>query len=152
MVSLREALGAEVIVHFSVAAKQAVTEDVRELAQDVGDDRAVRDLTQGGPEQTTVVGRFSPRSRVREDEAIDVAVDMRSLHFFDPETGTGIHDATNGREGSNMSRNRTAAVAMLVGVTAIALVAASFAGAHHDADARVRGLRLDLVRRDLDRF
>jgi multiple sugar transport system ATP-binding protein len=96
-VSLREALGAEVIVHFSVAARQAVTEDVRELAQDVGDDRAVRDLSEGGPEQTTVVGRFAPRSRVREGETIDVAVDMRSLHFFDPETGIGVYDATNGK-------------------------------------------------------
>ncbi len=99
-VSLREALGSEVIVHFSVAARQAVTEDVRELAQDVGDDRAVRDLTEGGPEQTTVVGRFAPRSRVREGETIEVSVDMRSLHFFDPETGIGIYDATNGRKGA----------------------------------------------------
>ena len=39
-VKLREALGSEIMVHFTVDAQQAVTEDVRELAEDVGDDRA----------------------------------------------------------------------------------------------------------------
>jgi hypothetical protein len=29
---------------------------------------------------------------VRVDETIDVAVDTRSLHFFDPETSQGIYD------------------------------------------------------------
>ena len=38
---LREALGSEVLVHFSVAARQAVTDEMRELAEDVGDDRVV---------------------------------------------------------------------------------------------------------------
>jgi multiple sugar transport system ATP-binding protein len=35
-VELREALGPEIMVHFSVDAKPALTEDVRELAQDAG--------------------------------------------------------------------------------------------------------------------
>src|SRR5581483_2416670 len=35
---LREALGSEVLVHFSIAARRAVTEETRELAEDVGDD------------------------------------------------------------------------------------------------------------------
>ncbi len=43
-VEMREALGSEVLVHFTIAAPQAVTEDVRELAEDVGDDRAVGQL------------------------------------------------------------------------------------------------------------
>ena len=41
-VEMREALGSEVLVHFTIAAPQAVTDDVRELAEDVGDDRARR--------------------------------------------------------------------------------------------------------------
>ena len=34
-----------------------------------------------------IVGRFGARSRVQEGETIEVAVDTRALHFFDPETG-----------------------------------------------------------------
>src|SRR6266542_835329 len=36
-VKLREALGSEIMVHFTVQARAAVTEDVRELAADVGE-------------------------------------------------------------------------------------------------------------------
>ena len=43
-VEMREALGSEVLVHFTIAAPQAVTDDVRELVEDVGDDRAVDQL------------------------------------------------------------------------------------------------------------
>jgi multiple sugar transport system ATP-binding protein len=39
-----------------------------------------------------IVGRFGPRSRVKAGDTIDVAVDTRSLHFFDPETALGIYD------------------------------------------------------------
>jgi multiple sugar transport system ATP-binding protein len=90
-VELREALGSEVLVHFSIAARQAMTEDVRELAQDVGDDRAVQQLEEGAPAETTLVGRFGARSRVRAGETVEIAVDTRALHFFDPETGLGIY-------------------------------------------------------------
>jgi multiple sugar transport system ATP-binding protein len=87
-VVLREALGAEIMVHFTIDAKPAVTEDVRELAKDVGDERAI----ERQEERTTMVGRFNPRTRVREGETAEVAVDTRALHFFDPETGAGIYD------------------------------------------------------------
>jgi multiple sugar transport system ATP-binding protein len=87
---LREALGSEMLVHFAVAARQAVTDEVRELAEDIGDDRALEQLSEKGLPQTTLVGRFSPRSRIREGDAIEVAVDPGALHFFDPETGLAI--------------------------------------------------------------
>jgi multiple sugar transport system ATP-binding protein len=96
-VELREALGSEVMVHFGVDAKPAYTEDVRELAEDVGVERA-------GPaavaeeHQAVLVGRFGARSRVREGDEIDVAVDTRALHFFDPETGSGIYDGQPRKE------------------------------------------------------
>ncbi len=89
-VKLREALGSEIMVHFEVDARPAMTEDVRELAKDVGEDLEAA----SGDSHATVVGRFDPRSRVREGETVPVAVDTRSLHFFDPETGTGIYDQT----------------------------------------------------------
>jgi multiple sugar transport system ATP-binding protein len=87
---LRESLGAEVLVHFKVAARQAATEDVRELAEDVGDDRALEQLTGGTPAEAQLVGRFSPQTRIREGDAIEVAVDARALHFFDADTGLAI--------------------------------------------------------------
>jgi multiple sugar transport system ATP-binding protein len=91
-VKLREALGAELMVHFTVDAPQALTDDVRELAEDT-DATAVRGLEEPAAE-TTMIGRFGARSRVQEGETIEVAVDTRALHFFDPETGAGIYDGT----------------------------------------------------------
>jgi len=94
-VELTEALGSEVMVHFSIDAQPAITDEVRELQKDAG----------GGeqPEQrphpegrTTLVGRFGARSRARKGEAVRVSVDTRALHFFDPDTGLGIYDGTKG--------------------------------------------------------
>ena len=87
---LTEALGSEIMVHFSIKAKNAMTEEVRELAEDVGDERAVDQAA--NDDSATLVGRFGARSRVRPGEPIEVAVDTRSLHFFDPHTGLGIYD------------------------------------------------------------
>jgi multiple sugar transport system ATP-binding protein len=89
---LREALGAEVLVHFTVEARQAVTSEVRELAEDVGDDRALVQLGSGSP-RATLVGRFSPRTRIREGDRFEAAVDLHALHFFDSESGHAIHDS-----------------------------------------------------------
>jgi multiple sugar transport system ATP-binding protein len=87
-VSLREALGSEIIVHATTDARPAVTDEVRELAADVG----IEALDPGNG-HATVVGRFGSRSRVRAGDDVDVVVDVRSLHFFDPQTGLGIYDA-----------------------------------------------------------
>jgi multiple sugar transport system ATP-binding protein len=92
-VQLREALGSEVIVHARIAVPAAQTEQIEELTEDLG----VRTLDGGGAEgdgnrETTIVGRLSPHSSVREGETAEVVVDTRQLHFFDPETGLGIYD------------------------------------------------------------
>jgi len=87
-VQLTEALGSEIMVHFTIDAQHAVTEEMRELAEDTGDDRALEHRD----EQATLVGRFGARSRVRVGDDVDVAVDTRALHFFDPHTGLGIYD------------------------------------------------------------
>jgi multiple sugar transport system ATP-binding protein len=85
-VRLREALGSEIMVHLGLDARAAVTDETRELAVDVGIDPS------GGQDaETTVVGRFSPRSRVRAGEPAAAVVDTRELHFFDPQTGLGIY-------------------------------------------------------------
>jgi multiple sugar transport system ATP-binding protein len=83
-VRLREALGAEVLVHFATTARQAMTDEMRELAEDMGADRP------RGGQEAVLVGRFNPRSRVSAGDQVDVAVDPLSLHFFDPQTGLTI--------------------------------------------------------------
>jgi multiple sugar transport system ATP-binding protein len=90
-VELREALGSEVLAHVAIDARPAVTEDVRELAADIGADAP--DAAPGGPgeEGAVLVGSFGPRSGVREDDGVEIAVDTRNLHFFDPETSLGIY-------------------------------------------------------------
>jgi multiple sugar transport system ATP-binding protein len=94
-VRLREALGSEVMVHFDVDARPAVTDEMRELALDIGDASA---LDQAG-EQATIVGRFDAHSRVRSGDEIEAGIDTRSMHFFDPETGRGIYDTTTNDQG-----------------------------------------------------
>jgi multiple sugar transport system ATP-binding protein len=90
-VELREALGSELMVHFRISAPAAMTEEVRELAEDAG--ATPEDLAGGDARHSVVVGRFGPDSQVRERETAEVAVDTRALHFFDTETGTAIYDA-----------------------------------------------------------
>jgi multiple sugar transport system ATP-binding protein len=88
-VTLREALGAEIMVHFAVDAPSAITEDVKELAEDIGG--ADRLEAHAEESSSVIVGRFGARSRVKPGDQIDVAVDTRQLHFFDVETGAGIY-------------------------------------------------------------
>jgi multiple sugar transport system ATP-binding protein len=86
---LRESLGSEVMAHFTVGARPALTDDVRELAQEHGDHvRAAGDASA----DATLVGRFDPRTRAQEGQAVTVALHTRSMHFFDPETNLAIYD------------------------------------------------------------
>ncbi len=90
-VSLEEALGSELMVHFTVDAPPAVTDEIRELQRDAGQDGQTTG-TQGAREgETTIVGRFSPRSRVRVGDTVDAVVNTANLHFFDPDSGLGIY-------------------------------------------------------------
>ncbi|HYS34738.1 MAG TPA: sn-glycerol-3-phosphate ABC transporter ATP-binding protein UgpC [Pseudonocardiaceae bacterium] len=83
---LVEAMGSDVLVHFPIEARPARTEHTRELA-DEGAMLALPDEKRG---MTTLVGRFSPRTRVFEGQPVLVRVDTARLHFFDPETGSSI--------------------------------------------------------------
>jgi multiple sugar transport system ATP-binding protein len=84
---LVEAMGSDVLVHFPVEARPAATDDTRELA-DEGSMLALPDAVREGV--TTLVGRFSPRTRVFEGQPVAVRVDTARLHFFDPATGSSI--------------------------------------------------------------
>jgi len=96
-VDLREALGHEVVVHCTIQAPPAMTEDARELRADIGAE-AVADghaHAQGG--STTILARLDPRTQVRKGDAVELVVDTTALHFFDPDDGSSIRDrATEG--------------------------------------------------------
>jgi multiple sugar transport system ATP-binding protein len=101
VVELREALGSELMVHFTVeGTRAAYTEDVKELAHDAGapvDGPALESKGSGA----LLVGRFGARASVEEAKAVEVAVDTRSLHFFDAETSEGIYDGQASQKGAS---------------------------------------------------
>jgi multiple sugar transport system ATP-binding protein len=90
-VSLREALGADVLVHVAIAAPPVLTEDARELATDVGQEALLDAEARARAGQSTFLARLSPRTTAREGEPIELAVDVTRFNFFDPETGLGIY-------------------------------------------------------------
>jgi multiple sugar transport system ATP-binding protein len=71
-VRLVEALGSELMVHLEV-------DDAKRV--DSGDPDAPQDLVGGGV--ANAVARFSPRSRVRVDQEVEIVVATENLHFFD---------------------------------------------------------------------
>jgi multiple sugar transport system ATP-binding protein len=95
-VQLVEALGSEIVLHAAIEAKPALTEDVRELAQDLGEE-----LEEEPEATTTLVGRVGARSSLSEGDAAELVVDTGAVHFFDLETGAGIYDdeTTKGASG-----------------------------------------------------
>ena len=90
-VDLREALGSDVIVHFAVDARPAVTEDVKELAVDVGVEALERVQDHAERGRTNMVARLNPRTRAQKGDTIKLIVDTSRLHFFDVDDGTGIY-------------------------------------------------------------
>jgi multiple sugar transport system ATP-binding protein len=86
-VTLTEALGSEIVVHFDVDAPRVVTEDTRILEKHIG----TVDVP-GHEAANRFVASFAPRSRVRPHDEIEVVVDTERLHFFDTGSGAAIRD------------------------------------------------------------
>jgi multiple sugar transport system ATP-binding protein len=84
-VSLVEALGAQIVVHFEVDAPKVVTADTKALEKDAHTEDVPTHV-----EGTKFVAAFAPRSRVKIGDTIQVVVDTERMHFFDPETGDAI--------------------------------------------------------------
>jgi len=90
-VVLREALGADVLVHFNIQAPMVATDDVRELADDVGQE-AIELVEQAAASgESRFVARLSPRTEAAKGKPIELVVDVHRLHFFDPDTGLGVY-------------------------------------------------------------
>jgi len=76
-VRLVEALGSELMVHLSIDAKRVKSGDP-DAHEEFGDGDA------------NAVARFSPRSRVRVDDEMEITVTTENLHFFDARTHEAI--------------------------------------------------------------
>jgi multiple sugar transport system ATP-binding protein len=77
-----EALGFEKIVYFDIDAKQVIQEDALDLDEDA-------EVIHHG-EGTRISGRFSPASKARVGDTINVAVAVEEAHFFDMDSGLAI--------------------------------------------------------------
>jgi multiple sugar transport system ATP-binding protein len=90
-VVLLEALGADVVAHVTVSAPPVMTDDVKELAHDVGAEavQAVEQRAAAG--ESTFLARLSPRTGAKQGQPLELVVDTSRLHFFDPRTGEGIY-------------------------------------------------------------
>jgi multiple sugar transport system ATP-binding protein len=87
-VDLLEALGSEVLAHFTVDAPPVVTDDTKELVRDLGGTEQLEARAQEGT--STFVARLDPRTGARRGETLELVVDVERMHFFDLETGAGI--------------------------------------------------------------
>ena len=85
-----EALGTETNVHFCVDAPPVITDEVLELAADLGKDEAARFEQRARQGRNEFVARVDPKTQVRTGDAIDLSVDTAQLHFFDPATGAAV--------------------------------------------------------------
>ena len=83
-VELIEALGSESMAYFRVEAKAVQSEGVMPEDEVAG--------TEGGAVtgRPNLVASFPPHIRLRVDQDVPIAVDVASLHFFDPETGAPL--------------------------------------------------------------
>jgi multiple sugar transport system ATP-binding protein len=80
-----EALGSNLLGFFTVDAPPATSE-------------AIAEATGGGLEEVALITRegtpfcatFEPRAAIRMGDRVDVTVDVRRLHFFDPDTENAI--------------------------------------------------------------
>jgi multiple sugar transport system ATP-binding protein len=90
VVDIHEDMGSELFLHFSVDAAPIATADIEEAVEEAAAVEAVRARAErrGSP----FVARIDRESRAREGEALQLRVDTRRLHFFDPETGDAIRD------------------------------------------------------------
>jgi multiple sugar transport system ATP-binding protein len=87
-VELREALGSEVLAHLSVDAPPVLTADTIELLRDREATEEIEEVA--AATESTFIARLDPHTGASEAERLELSVDTRGLHFFDPRDGAAI--------------------------------------------------------------
>ena len=92
IVSAVEALGPEQLAYVDVEAKPVLAEDVLEglVDREQADDLVEIKTGAGGAERATLVARLEASASLRPEDVVELAVDVRKLHFFDLESGAAI--------------------------------------------------------------
>jgi multiple sugar transport system ATP-binding protein len=91
---IREDMGSEVYVHFNIAAQPVTTKEVLEAhvvddAEDV-EARVAAERARGSGAR--FVARLDRTTSAREQEQLELSVDVERLHFFDAETGLAVRE------------------------------------------------------------
>ena len=87
-VTLVEALGSEVLVHFGTSAPPIITEDMREAIDDAEAFAELERKAREGGQQ--FVARLDPGHQPKLGEKIDLGFRTEYLHFFDLDTGQAL--------------------------------------------------------------
>jgi multiple sugar transport system ATP-binding protein len=82
-----EELGSETRVVFAITAPPVEHKDIADLAPQDEEDESAIPLYEG---QSLWTARVNAHSPVRAGDRIEVGVDTRNLHFFDPGSGLAI--------------------------------------------------------------
>jgi len=81
-------MGSELFVHFGVGARPVAGEDVKAA---IGEDSLEAKSQSAAREGGLFVARVGRASTAEEGGRIDLVVDPKRLHFFDPETSAAIY-------------------------------------------------------------
>jgi multiple sugar transport system ATP-binding protein len=89
VVTLRETLGSDVLVHFEVAGARPLSEQVRASAVEAAVDPVELEPAADKP-GLVFIGRFDPSSPTGQQERVQAAIRPGAMQLFDPETGAAI--------------------------------------------------------------
>ena len=84
-VEVLESLGSDKFAYFTVEGKRAMAKELEEVARDAG-----TESLSGEGDGIRVTARLDVTSKAAEDESLDVWVDVRKVHVFDPESGKNL--------------------------------------------------------------
>jgi multiple sugar transport system ATP-binding protein len=84
---MTEALGSEIHVIFAIDAPPVAHKDLADLVPEQEEEGSASSLFEG---KSLWTARVNARSPVRVGDRIELGVDTRNLHFFDPDSGLAI--------------------------------------------------------------
>jgi multiple sugar transport system ATP-binding protein len=86
-----EALGPEQLAHVEIEARPVLVEDVLEGLVDMEEAEDLAEIrTEADGDRALLVARLDASASLRPDDAIELTVDRRRLHFFDLDSGATI--------------------------------------------------------------
>jgi multiple sugar transport system ATP-binding protein len=90
-VDIREDMGSEVFVHFAAGGDPVGSADVKAA---VGAEAVEAEEAQAHRHGHLFVARLDRETHAQEKEQVELAIEARRMHFFDPDSGEAIYDGT----------------------------------------------------------